>query len=97
MSYTTKDVTHDATMEGKKYFYLVTEPDALLQKIPPKTNDALCREYKEALFPYTNRETMAVNFYLKLARSQCAVKAEITRILFHLMQHSRTISRDADT
>lgn len=83
-------------MEGKKNFYLVTEPGALLQKIPLKTNDALCREYKEALFPYTNRETMAVNFYLRLVRSQCALKAEITCILFHWMQHPRTISRDVD-
>lgn len=67
MNYTMKDVTHAATMEGKN-FYLATEPRALLQKIPLNTNDALCREYKEALFPNTNRETMAVNFYLRLAR-----------------------------
>lgn len=39
---------------------------------------------------------MAVNFYLRLARSQHAVKAEIPFILFHLMQRLRTLSRDAD-
>lgn len=52
-----KDVTHIATMEGKN-FYLATEPGTLLQKIPLNTNDALCGEYKEALFPYISRETM---------------------------------------
>lgn len=52
-----KDVTHAATMEGKN-FYLATECGALLQKIPLNTNDALCRENKEALSPYTDRETM---------------------------------------
>lgn len=67
MNYTMKDVTHAVTTEGKK-FYLAPEPGAPLQKIPRNTNDALCREYKEALFPNTNRETMAVNFYLRLAR-----------------------------
>lgn len=53
-----KDATHAATMEGK-IFYLPTEPGALLQKMPLNTNNALCREYKEVLFSYTNRETMA--------------------------------------
>lgn len=52
-----KDVTHAATMEGKN-FYLATEPGALQQKNPLNTNNALCREYKEALFTYTNRETL---------------------------------------
>lgn len=44
-------------MEGKK-IYLATEPGALLQKTPLNTNDVLCGEYKEVLFPYTNREMM---------------------------------------
>lgn len=58
----------------------------------------LVREVQATLLLRTNRETskMTVNFYLRLARSQGAVKAEITFILLHLLQCLRTLSRDAD-